>query len=214
MTKILIADDHLAVAEGTKNIILQSNIVDTVSIVGTIQACEDTLSELKPNILILDVGMPCGAPVQLPKNSNNSIDSIPRWVRIYPEMRILVFTCYGEPSVIRRAMKAGAHGFVLKDSSSDCLIEGFRRVLSGEQYLCPLTGHLISNTSTPDNEPLTPREREVLALIVAGLSIKMIADRLGLGFETVHAYTKILRMKMGVNNTAALVRKAIEQRLV
>ncbi len=214
MIKILIADDHLAVAEGTKNIIIQNNIVDTISIVGTIQACEETLSELQPDILILDVAMPCGVSIPSPSNSNNSIDRIPRWVKMYPDMRILVFTSYGDPSVISRAMKAGAHGFVLKDSSSNCLQEGIRLLLNGESYLCPLTECLLRNTSAPDYEPLTPREREVLALIVEGFSIKMIADRLHLGFETVHTYTKILRMKMGVNNTAALVRKALEQRLV
>ncbi len=214
MTKILIADDHLAVAEGIKNIILQSNIADTVSFADSIQACEETLPKVQPDILILDVGMPCGVSIQSPSNSNNSIDRIPQWVQMYPDMRILIFTCYGEPSVVSRAMKAGAYGFVLKDSSSNYLIEGIRQVLDGEQYLCPLTKHLLNNSPCPDCEPLTPREREVLALIVEGLSIKMIADRLGLGFETVHTYTKILRMKMGVNNTAALVRKALEQRLV
>ncbi len=204
MATILLADDHLLVAEGIRNIIHQSGVGDVASIACTIAECDKSLGEIRPDILLLDVGMPDG----------NAIDSIAKWLEQYPKMRILIFTTYGEPNVIRWALDAGTHGYVQKDSPSEDFITGIREVLAGRTYLCPLSRRILETTPGKRQEQLTVREREILALIVEGLPMKQIADRLCLSFETVHGYTKFLRAKLGVNNTAALVRKALEQKLV
>lgn len=204
MATILLADDHLLVAEGIRNIIHQSGVGEVTSIARTIAECEQCLAESAFDILLLDVGMPDG----------NAIDYIPRWLELYPKLRILIFSCFGEPHVIRWALDSGAHGYVQKDSCSQDFIAGVREVLAGRTYLCPLTKNILQTSPRKRQEQLTPREREILALIVEGLPMKQIADRLCLSFETVHGYTKFLRMKLGVNNTAALVRKALEQKLV
>ncbi len=203
MTTILIADDHPIVAEGIKNVVQQSGIYHVVGVVHSSAECSSMIGELLPDILLLDVGMPDG----------NSLDLLPQWKKTIPTLRTLVLSCYGEPTVVQRALDNGADGYVLKDSPTECLMEGLEAVAGGKTYLCPASQEALRMESA-HYEALTPREREVLALIVKGLPMKQIADRLCLSFETVHSYTKFLRAKMGVNNTAALVRKALEQRLV
>lgn len=206
MATILLADDHLLVAEGIRTIIHQSGVGEVTSIARTIAECEQCLAESPIDILLLDVGMPDG----------NAIEHISHWLELYPKLRVLIFSCFGEPHVIRWALDSGAHGYVQKESSSQDFIAGVREVLAGGTYLCPLTKKILQSKPKPRKrqEPLTPREREILTLIVRGLSMKEIAARLCLSFETVHGYTKILRTKLGVKNTAALVRKALEQKLV
>ena len=203
-TRILLADDHKLVAEGLKNLIQTNNAGVVLGIACSIAECEQLLSELHPQLLLLDIGMPDG----------NALDHLPRWQKLYPDMRVLVFSCYGESSVIQRALSHGANGYVQKDSSSAEFLQGIEQVSGGGSYLCPISKEIINKAPKRQQDVLTPREREVLALIVEGLSMKQIAERLFLSFETIHSYTKILRAKLGVNNTAALVRKAIEQKLV
>jgi len=203
MNRIVIADDHPIISESVKNLLEQNLDCTVVAIVSSIDACEELLAECKPDMLLLDVGLSDG----------NALDRLPAMIRICPEMHVLVFSCYGEPAVIKRSLECGASGYVLKDSPTDKLIEGVRTVSGGAVYLCPLTKEALSRSDIKQ-ESLTQRERDVLKLIVEGLPMKQIADRLDLSFETVHSYTKFLRAKLGVNNTAALVRKALEQRLV
>jgi DNA-binding NarL/FixJ family response regulator len=101
---------------------------------------------------------------------------------------------------------------VLKNSSSEEVIEGIRTVADGERFLCDEATVLFNKSYQPVS--LSPREREILKLIVEGLSIKEISNKLYLGFETVRSYHKYLHLKLDVHNTAQLVRKAIEQKMV
>ena len=215
MTRILIAEDHPIVAEGILNILRQNPDWQIVGLAYTISDCTSALQEQNPDMLVLDIGMTeNSAEKKDTLKGTNSLDYLAYWKRLRPQLRILMLSFYSEPAVVRRALELGADGYVLKDSSTERILEGVKAIAGGATYLCPGARQALrqSNETTP--EPLTPREREVLALIVEGLSVKQIADRLCLSFETVHSYTKFLRAKLGVNNTAALVRKALEQRLV
>lgn len=206
MRHILIADDHNIVAEGIRNI-LQSHFDADVSIVNTLAQCDTSLQERHVDLLLLDIGMPDG----------NALDSLPQWKSRFPNTKVVILSCYAEAAVIVRAKSAGANGYVLKDSSSDQLLSVINRTCSSDSTTFNMCQRAEDALSGGDDEQailLTPREREVLALIVSGLPIKQVADKLGLSFETVHSYTKILRAKLQVNNSAALVRKAIEQKLV
>ena len=102
---------------------------------------------------------------------------------------------------------------MFKSASADELLGAINAVASGEQFLCDEARHILcEEKETPAT--LTMREREILSLIAEGCTMKDIADRLCLSFETVHSYTKNLRQKLDCNNTATLVRKAIEQHLI
>lgn len=202
----LIIDDHTIVAEGVRNI-LARQFDDEIKIVNSLAEGGECLSDNEPRLMLLDIGMPDG----------NALDKLPEWRIQYPEMKVVILTCYAEAAVIARAKDAGANGYVLKDSGSDELVDVIKRCLSSDNAafnMCKLAGNVMSNNIDEHAVILTPREREVLALIVNGLPVKQVADKLGLGFETVHSYTKILRAKLQVNNTAAMVRKAIEQKLI
>lgn len=205
MIKIAISDDHKVITQSLETLLNQCGGFEVLAHASNIAECEAMLEQNNDiDVLILDVGMPDG----------NSLDYVETWKDRYPDVRILVLSTYAEAAVINRALSCGADGYVLKTCGKEELLEGIKTVMSGEQYLCAEVATILKEHPQMDVVELTPREREVLKLIVEGYSIKMIADRLCLGFETVHSYYKYLKLKLGVPNTAALVRVAIEQKLV
>lgn len=205
MIKIAISDDHKVITQSLDTMLKQSGDIDVIAHAATNAECEAMLEQNNDiDVLLLDVGLPDG----------NSLDYIETWKDRYPDVRILVLSTHDEAAVINRALSTGADGYVLKTCDKEELLKGIQTVMKGEQYLCPEVATILKEHPQMDVVELTPREREVLKLIVEGYSIKMIADRLCLGFETVHSYYKYLKLKLGVPNTAALVRVAMEQRLV
>ena len=205
MIKIAISDDHKVITQSLETLLNQSGGFEVLAHAANIAECEAMLEQNNDiDVLILDVGMPDG----------NSLDYIETWKDRYPDVRILILSTYAEAAVINRALSCGADGYVLKSSDKEELLEGIATVMKGEQYVCPEVVQILKDHPQMDVVELTPREREVLKLIVEGYSIKMIADKLCLGFETVHSYYKYLKLKLGVPNTAALVRVAMEQKLV
>lgn len=203
MARILIADDHQVVAEGIARIIKEHSSDVEMDIAGNLADALLLVKKLHPDLLLLDVALPDG----------DGIDAIPLFVEACPPMRIIIFTMYAEGAVVGRAMKAGAHGYLLKSVSSKELLEAIHAVANGETYICE-EARSHAHEEMEAVPTLTLREREVLALIVQGKTIKEIAEELFLGFETVHSYTKYLRQKLHCQNTASLVRTAIEQHLV
>jgi DNA-binding NarL/FixJ family response regulator len=124
-----------------------------------------------------------------------------------------MLTTYAEIAVITRALQGGALGYVLKNSTSDEIMEGVRTVASGGRFLCDEVETLLKKNAHKQII-LTGREQELLRLIVDGLSNEEIAESMNLGYETIKSYRKNLILKLGVHNTAQLVRMAIEQKLV
>lgn len=205
MIKIAISDDHKVIAQSLDMMLKQSGGIEVIAHATTNAECEAMLEQHNSiDVLLLDVGMPDG----------NSLDYVETWKDRYPDVRILVLSTHAEAAVINRALSSGADGYVLKSCGKEELLQGIETVMKGEQYVCSEVVSILQAHPQMDVVELTPREREVLKLIVEGYSIKMIADRLCLGFETVHSYYKYLKLKLGVPNTAALVRVAIEQKLL
>ncbi len=203
MIDVIVADDHKLVASGISRLIDAADDIRVLDDAQTIQEAVEKTSQLKPHILLLDVAMPDG----------DGIDAIPQFVKASKRTNIIILTTYAEAAVIRRAMEGGASGYILKSTSAEELIMGIRKVASGDVFYCQESQGLMMGYG--ESEPmLTVREREILRLIVEGKTMKQIADKLHLGFETVHSYTKYLRQKLGCNNTASLVRTAIERHLV
>lgn len=203
MVHMLIVDDHLMVAEGLRKLLESESDALVDGIANTIDEGIMLAAQLQPQVLLLDIGMPDG----------DGIDAIPRFKEVSPATRIIAFTMYNEAAVIHRALNAHVHGFLLKSASARELTEAINTVMAGNIYVCESSQAMIDNLrEVPPT--LTSREREILRLIVDGLSQKEIANRLCLGFETVHSYTKYIRRKLGCPNTASLVRTAIEQHLV
>jgi DNA-binding NarL/FixJ family response regulator len=202
MISVIIADDHRLVAEGIEKLIDGSNTAKVVGIADNISDAALLVAEKQPDILLLDVAMPDG----------DGIDAIARLKETGSGLRVIVLTIYAEPSVIRRAIEGGADGYILKNTGSKELIEGIMTVAGGEQFVCREARWLLMGSEAAPS--LTAREREVLRLIVEGNTMKQIAHRLNLGFETVHSYTKTMRQKLGCPNMSSLVRTAIERHLI
>lgn len=199
----MIADDHQVVADGLARLIDNSKEAKTVAVTGRVDETTEKLIRLKPQVLLLDVALPDG----------DGIDAIPPLLDASPKTRIIVLTMFAETAVVQRALSAHAHGYLFKSVSQEELITAIRTVAKGNTYICE-EAQLLLNAQTEMPPTLTAREREILRLIVQGKTMKEIANELYLGFETVHSYTKYLRVKLNCTNTASLVRIALEQHLV
>ena len=201
--RVAIVDDHKVLLEGLEHIINDSGMAQVVDRAYSVAECRKMLERCQPDVLMLDVSLPDG----------NGIDLCLEICKQYPSLQVLMLTTYAESAVISRALDAGAKGYILKNSMSEEILEGIRVVASGASFLCNQAKGLLQDKSERQI-PLSPREREILKLIVDGYTLKEISDKLFLGFETVRSYCKYLHLKLDVRNTASLVRKAIEQKLV
>lgn len=200
MIEVLIVDDHRIVAEGVSQLMTGEEGIRIVGIAATLSEASQMMSELHPQVVLLDVALPDG----------DGIDALPELLLSSPETKVIVLTMFAEPSVIRRAMDAQAQGYLLKNTTKEELVEAIRTVAMGENYLSKeVRDQLLSDVKKAP--VLTLREREIIRLMSEGCTMKEIADRLCLSFETVHSYTKNLRVKLGCNNTASMVRTAMEQ---
>ena len=155
-----------------------------------------------PDVLLLDVAMPDG----------DGIDAIKHLRDANPGQKVIILTTYAEPAVIRRALDSGANGYILKNTGIEEFMAGIETVAYGKQFVCEEARLLLIGSETAPS--LTAREREILRLIVKGNTMKQIAHKLNLGFETVHSYTKTMRQKLGCPNMSSLVRTAIERHLI
>ena len=204
MIRVLIADDHRLVAEALERVINQSDVAQVVGVSTTLQEVSVRLRDMQPDILLLDIAMPDG----------DGIDAVPELKAQYPNVRIIILTMYAEAAVIGRALSNNVDGYLLKSIDTKELIAALEAVADDDIYVCEECKQIMSQARYVEHVKLAPREREVLQLIVDGLTEKEIADKLFLSFETVHSYTKYLRRKLNCHNTAALVRVAIEQHIV
>lgn len=199
----MIVEDHRIVAEGLEKLIVENSDNQIVAICSTLKDASARLAELKPQIVLLDVAFP----------DFDGIDAIPELQTQSPQTHFIMLTMFADVSVIQRAMRAGAKGYLFKNVSTDELLRAINHVAAGGSYLCEEARQILAQTV--DAKPmLTLREREVLRLMSEGLTMKAIADKLCLSFETVHSYTKNIRQKLGCNNSTSLVRTAIEQHLI
>ncbi len=200
ISRIIIADDHNLLVDGLKNCLNNTDGLKVVGTANTIQQCLDILSEQQADVLLLDVQLPDG----------NSIDIVSKIRQQYPTLKIAMLTSFTEPSVIRRALNAGVSGYMLKNNSSDIIAKGVHLIANGQFFISPEAKSQLE--SAPMQVPsLTRREREVLHLVVDGLSTKEIAAKLDLSFDTIHDYLRNLRIKLNAKSMADLVCRAKDQ---
>jgi DNA-binding NarL/FixJ family response regulator len=200
---VAIIDDHKILLEGLEQLINQSGVARVAGVGYSVADCRELLEKGLPDVLMLDVGLPDGDGCQL----------CAELLRQYPSLKVLMLTTYAEIAVITRALEGGASGYVLKNSTSEEIIEGICTVASGERFLCDEVEVLLKK-NVHNQIILTGREQELLRLIVEGLSNAEIADKMCLAPQTVKGYRSNLTFKLGTHNTAQLVRMAIEQKLV
>jgi DNA-binding NarL/FixJ family response regulator len=200
---VYIADDHQMVCEGLSEMINQSGKAHVSRTFNTLETCRQALQERRPDVLLLDLSMPDG----------DGVAFCQQIVSDYPNVHVVAVTIHDEYSMIQRMMECGAHGYVLKSSPVEGLIEAIVSVWQKQQYVSPQV-EAILNEGKSRNVVLTDVETHILRLICDGLTNPEIATQLHLSIETINWYRKRLLAKFGMKNTVSLVRLAVEQKLV
>jgi DNA-binding NarL/FixJ family response regulator len=203
MIRTGIVDDHKLVAAGLEKLINETGEAHVDGMAHSVAGCLDLLKNIQPDVLLLDISMPDGS----------GIDLCPKIKAKYPQVKVLMLTSYSELATVSCALDAGADGYVLKNSMPEEIMEGIRKVASGERFLCEEVNLMLK--AREDNLfELTRRECNLLRLIIEGCTNAEIADRLCLGYETIKSYRKNLYAKLDAHNTKQLVQKAIELGLI
>jgi DNA-binding NarL/FixJ family response regulator len=208
MTKprILLADDHRMVTEGLKGLLTEE--FELVGIVEDGRAMVAAARKLRPDVIVADISMP-----QL-----NGLDALATLKRDNPDVRVVFLTMHRDAAYARRALEAGASGFVLKHSAPAELVLALRAALQGRTFIAPdLAAEVFRTAKEKDADPLgalTPRQREILQLLAEGKSAKVIAAALGLSARTVEFHKYTLMDALGMENSAELIRFAIKHGLI
>jgi len=207
--RVLLADDHLMVAEALKSLLAPE--FELVGVVEDGLALLDAAATLRPDVIVADVTMP----------RLNGIEALARLRRLGDQVPVVFLTMHRDVSFARRALEAGASGFVLKHSASVELVTAIRAALEGKTYLTPqLAGEVaeaLKRGPGPRRDPagsLTPRQREVLQLLAKGRSAKEIATALSISTRTVEFHKYQLMEALGLHTSAELVHFAIKQGLI
>ena len=205
---IVLADDHAVVRSGLRMVLDREDDFEVVSEAADADSALRTVLGHKPAILVLDLNMP-GEPT--------SLEAIPRVPEVSPNTRVVVLTMQEDPEFARRALRAGAAGYVLKEAADDELVDAIRRVAAGATYLNPRLGAMLAAAPPEQSGPpddLTEREVGVLRLIALGYTNAEIAQELFLSVRTVESHRAHIQQKLGRSTRAELVRYALDHGLV
>lgn len=211
MIKILLADDHTIVREGIKRLFeLTSDICvvhDAVNGTEVLELLRKAEQEI--DLVLLDMSMPRVSGANL----------ISRIATRYPTIPILVLSMHDEPQIARRALNAGAAGYLTKDSDPEILLCAIRKTAQGKRFICPTLAEQMVFAGNDEkielpHESLSERELEVMLLLVKGNSLNNIAEQLAISSKTVSTHKMRLMKKLNINTNADLVRYAIEYKLI
>jgi len=205
MIRVLIVDDHSIVRDGLKRILAATA---DLQVTGEAASGEAALALVKANdydVAMLDMSMP----------GLSGMDLIKRLKLEKPKLRILVLSMHGEQQYAARALKAGASGYLHKDSAAEMLLGALRKIAAGGVHIGDAAAAaLLQAKEGLPHESLSDREFEVLRLLVEGLGPTEIGERLHLSVKTVSTHKTHILEKLNVKSTAELVRYALEHRLV
>jgi len=209
MVRIIIADDHTVVRKGLKQILLEefpSALIEEVS------DAEELLKKVMKSewdVVISDLSMP----------GRSGLESLQQIKQYYPRLPVLILSVHSEEHYAIRVLKAGASGYLSKDTASDELVKAVNRVLLGKKYITASIAEKLASTLDQDNEKpshehLSDREFEVLKLIASGKSVSDIAAMLSLSVTTVSTYRARILTKMNMKTNADLTLYAIQNKLL
>ncbi len=211
-TRILIADDHAIITDGVKSIIAK---VDTYEVVGTALTGREAMEKaqtLKPDIIIMDIGMAELNGITATKLIRNSM----------PEIKIIILSVHSRKNIIFEAFKAGASGYVLKSDATQDILVALKSVCEGRNFISPaITEYLVDYVMHPEAfhndsnaSPLSAREIEVVQLVAEGNSAQEIADKLNISKRTVESHRANIMKKTGCRSIADLIKYAIKEGII
>lgn len=201
--KLLIVDDHRILVDGLEQLFENSQTVQVIGVALSGKECRRALANELPAVILMDINLPDVSGIDLCKEIKTQ----------YPEIKIVALSSFNEYAIVRRMIENGASGYVVKNAMPEEIIMSVETVAKNEMFLCEEID-LLMRKRTDNPIWLTPREKELLKLIVEGFTNNEIAEKMYLGVETINSYRKNLLIKLGAKNTAVLVRMALEEKLV
>jgi len=209
MIKVLIADDHTVVRQGLKQILSADNQLSVVAEAANGHEVLRALEQAKVDVLILDVTMP----------GRNGLEVLKEVKRMYSALPVLVLSMHPEDQFAIRMLRAGASGYITKESAPEELVEALRKVCSGGKYVSPQLAERLAVFIEDDNtralhERLSDREFEILRMLALGKTVTEVADELLLSVKTVSTYRSRVLEKMKMTTNAELTRYALQSGLI
>ena len=209
MIKIFVADDHAIVRRGLKQIISETH---DMLVAAEAERGDDLLSQVFQehfDLVLLDISMP----------GTSGLEVLKQLKRKRPRLPVLMLSIYPEEQYAMRALKAGASGYLTKESAPEELIAAIRKISKGGKYVSPsLAEKIISQLDTNEGKPLhamlSNREYQVMCMFASGKKVKDIADVLALSIQTISTYRTRILDKMKLNGIGDLIRYAVKHRLV
>ncbi len=202
--RLLIVDDHAMVRKGLSTFLKASSDLELVGEAGNGTDALRLCAEVQPDVVLMDLMMP----------EMSGIDTIQAIRKLHPAIRIIALTSFEEESLVKAALRAGATSYLLKNISAERLTEAIRATRSGLPILSPeVADALVEETNNPYDE-LTQREREVLGLMIQGLTNEEIAQQLFVSPSTIKNHVSSILAKMDVNSRAKAVNLALKHNIV
>jgi two-component system, NarL family, response regulator NreC len=203
--RIVLADDHEVVRSGLRLLLENEADLEVVAEARDVESTRRYVRGHHPRVLVLDLNMPGGS----------GLETIPSLREEFPATQIVVLTAEREPTLARKALGAGALGYVLKDAARYELVEAVRAAAAGESFIDPtLSALLACGPATRGPDRLSERETGVLALIALGHTNAEIAEQLYLSVRTIESHRSHIQLKLQVSTRAELVRYALERGLL
>lgn len=209
MIRVLIIDDHDIVREGLKQIVLETGDIVVGGEARTGAEAMERVRAERWDVAILDLNLP----------DRPGLDVLTQIRVTAPHLPVLILSMHQQVSYAARALKAGAHGYVSKDSAREHLVQAIRKLARGERFLTPafaegLAFDLMDGVAATQHERLSDREFQILSLIAAGKPPRDIAAELNVSVKTVGTHRARILAKMGLKNNAEIVQYAIEHGLL
>jgi DNA-binding NarL/FixJ family response regulator len=209
MLRVLVADDHPIIRQGLRQIISEAGDMAVIDEVSEGLAVLDRVRAGSCDVVLLDISLP----------GRNGIEILKQLKKEYPRLPILMLTMHPEEQYAIRALKAGASGYLTKESTPDELVTAIRKVSTGGKYVSSslaekLTYHLGGIDKQSPHETLSDREYQIMLFIASGKTVTQIAKELSLSIKTISTYRSRILEKMIMKNNAELTYYAIKNQLV
>jgi DNA-binding NarL/FixJ family response regulator len=210
--RVILVDDHEIMREGMCALLKRRPEVEVIGQAADGRAAVDMARKLRPDVVIMDIGMP----------NLNGIEATRQMLDENPNLRVMALSTHSDGVIVAKMIKAGATGYMLKESAFAELVDGLNLMAEGKTYLCSKISkvvfadyvNMLTNPRIDGSDGLTGREREVLQLIAEGNTTKEIAQMLNLSPKTIDSHREHIMEKLDIRNIAGLTRYAIRDGLV
>lgn len=203
--RVLLIDNHPLVLDGLKAVLETFDHIEVAGTAGLAQTGLEIGRQVQPQVVLMDINMP----------KLSGIDAIELFRNELPQARVVMLSMHDSREYISSSVMHGAAGYILKDVSTDEIVSAIETVAGGGTYFSSgVFDSLMGERAEEGTDPLTPRERDILGLIVAGRSNKEIAETLGITSATAETHRKNLKRKLGITTTAGLIRYALDHGIV